>query len=123
MIEELKGKTLKEITITKDDNNDECITFITIDDEVYEMYHERDLSENVYIEDICGDLQNLLHSPILLAEEVSSYGDTTPSWTFYKIANINESVTIRWYGDGSGYYSEKVIFEKLEKELPNNNSF
>ena len=79
--------------------------------------------------DIVGDLKDLIGSPILLAEEVSFEHDDPPdapldkidkeyrdsfSWTFYKLSTLNGSVTIRWYGESNGYYSESVDFEKVE---------
>lgn len=124
-IKELLGKVITKI----DQNNDE-LTFLTEDGTKYKMYHEQDCCEDVTIEDINGDLEDLIGSPILQAEEVSDYkpileedvkktnkalewGSCT--WTFYKLATIKGYVTIRWFGESNGCgYSESVSFEKLE---------
>ena len=88
------------------------------------MFHDQDCCESVTLEDVCGDLQDLIGSPILEAEEVVSAnvnpeGVKVPeyqesfTWTFYKIATAKGRVTLRWYGDSNGYYSESVYFAKL----------
>ena len=115
----LKGKILKDIKIEGTEN----IFFIDEDDVEYEMFHDYDCCENVYIEDICGDINNLIGSKIIMAEEVINRDlsplnkyDESYTWTFYKFATVKGYVTIRWYGESNGYYSEKVDFAIIDKE-------
>lgn len=72
--------------------------------------------ENVCIEDIAGDVDDLVGAPLLMAEEVTSVAEEHESgtWTFYKFATINGFVTVRWLGTSNGYYSESVDFEEVE---------
>jgi hypothetical protein len=74
------------------------------------LYHENVCCEDVRIEDICGDLEDLENTEILVAEEVSDAKfDDNGTWTFYIIRTMKGSVTVRWYGtSASRYYSEKV---------------
>ena len=120
-IDILKGKTLINIEVDTDINN---IRFVDSDGNKYDMYHDQEYNEDVYIEDICGDINNLLNTPIILAEEVTNSDDPPPdngdgttdrsyTWTFYKLATIKGYVTIRWYGTSNGHYSETVDFFKF----------
>lgn len=113
-IEILKGKIITEI-----DNSVDEIRFTDSDGKVYLMYHDQDCCELVTIDDIVGDLNDLLNSPILEAEVVSNDEgpknaeyDESYTWTFYKIGTIKGNVTIKWYGTSNGYYSEYVTFEE-----------
>ena len=97
----------------------DTLTLYLSDTNYVKFYHEQDCCESVYIEDICGDLQDLVGEPLLLAEEVSNddfeveyenkqeYAESY-TWTFYKFATRKGYVDVRWYGTSNGYYSEGV---------------
>lgn len=117
--EDLLGKTITKIGEASDE-----LIFYTSDGQRYRQYHQQDCCESVSIEEIIGDLGDLLDSPRLLAEEVSYEGENPEgvkvpeyqdsfTWTFYKLATMKGRVTIRWYRDSNGYYSERVDFELL----------
>ena len=121
---QLVGKTLKAIDVNSD--RDE-ILFIADDGTSYRMYHSQDCCESVKVEDICGDLADLVGSPVVSAEETSNsdswpegvakptYEDDSYTWTFYRIATAKGLVVIGWYGSSNGYYSEAVEFCMVEK--------
>jgi len=110
--EDLVGKVLSNV-----ENNSDEIIFTLETGEKYKLYHNQDCCESVSVEDVIGDLNVLIGSPILMAEEASqsenpeglSIEDQRSfTWTFYKLATIKGYVTIRWYGESNGYYSESV---------------
>lgn len=113
----LMGKTI--IKIDKNIDEDELI-FTCSDGNRYIMHHEQDCCESVTIDDVVGDLADLLNTPITLAECVEddnqdkkgTYDDSF-TWTFYKLATIKGYVNIKWYGTSNGYYSESVDFHAL----------
>lgn len=115
LFSELLGKTLIEIDVSRGDGDD-IITFFCSDGDKFTMYHQQDCCECVDIKDIVGDVEDLINSPILRAEErteINEYGDYESSTaTFYELATIKGSVTISWLGTSNGYYSESVDFKK-----------
>ena len=123
-VEDLKGKTLTSI---ENDKNYQLI-FHTEEGKKYIMLHEQECCEHVRIEDIIGDLDDLVGSPITMAEESSNWKnlaeegddeDRSTTWTFYKFATNKGYVTIRWLGESTGWYSEKVSFGVLDREIKN----
>jgi hypothetical protein len=126
---ELKGKIL-----TKIDHDEYEVIFRCLDGTVFKMFHSQECCESVYLEDVCGDWEDLIGSEILQADEVENEtfekgwedgfegegrnrknvdGDYYPeshTWTFFKIATIKGYVTLRWFGESNGYYSESVDF-------------
>lgn len=85
------------------------------------MNHYQDCCESVSLNDITGDIADLLGSPILVAEESTSqetpadftheYEPESQTWTFYKLATAKGYVDLRWFGESNGYYSESVDFD------------
>jgi hypothetical protein len=114
--EDLKGRILYKV-LKLDDYE---LRFYLTEDHYVRMYHDQYCCESVLIEDIVGDLDDLVGTPLLLVEEVSDsdsdskYEDGT--WTYYRFRTIKGSVDIRWHGTsngsrchyGNGYYSERV---------------
>lgn len=114
-IGDLLGKTIK--TIIYDPMSQDRIVFVVSHNEQYILHHHQDCCESVIVDDICGELDWLVDSPILTAEERCNENETSDgseTWTFYELATLKGSVTIRWHGVSNGYYSESVWFERIE---------
>jgi hypothetical protein len=111
-ISELLGKTIVDIT----QHEDYELIFKTECGSSYRMCHHQDCCEDVRIEEIVGNLADLIKTPILMAEEVSQEDENASesgTWTFYKLATVKGYVTIRWFGESNGYYSEEASFERI----------
>ena len=68
---DLKGKIITNIKRV----DDEELIFTCSNGDKYKMHHEQDCCETVKIEDINGDLEDLLNSEILIADEKTKEGE------------------------------------------------
>jgi len=99
------------------------MTFETANGERFMFSHQQDCCESVDINDIVGDLQDLVGEPLLVAEEVRGatlepdldeehykciFYKESYTYTFYKFATRKGYVDVRWLGESNGYYSESV---------------
>ena len=110
---QMLGKTCVHVTgaVGKFD-----LLFETANGERFMFAHQQDCCERVDINDIVGDLEDLVGEPLLVAEQVE--GETpvdfterdheSVTWTFYKFATRKGYVDVRWLGESNGYYSEGV---------------
>ena len=101
--------------------NDQLVFWLA-DGRAYMFSHHQQCCEEVCIESIVGDLEDLVGSPLLMAEEVcneekSGKYDDSATWTFYKFATLKGYVDVRWVGSSNGYYSESVDHGFLEIDV------
>ena len=108
-IDELAGRTIVRIV-----NEGNILKFYMKTGLHVAMFHEQDCCEDVRLEDVCGDLEDLLNTPLVRAEKRSDYESGehgNDEWTFYELATVKGSVTLRWYGTSNGYYSTSVSLQ------------
>jgi hypothetical protein len=117
-------------TPTRVYQSDEEIIMTFSDNSEGAFFHDQDCCECVEIDDVNGDWDDLLGTPLLVAEERVSekppegqpsdnYNDSN-TWTFYTFRGIGGSVDVRWHGSSNGYYSESVTFRLTEEERKTN---
>lgn len=113
---DLVGKTLTKA----EQRGDDVVCFEDAEGKSYILHHDQDCCESVRIEDVNGDLNDLVDSPVLFADEVDGEIPATfdasqhesVTWTFYRIGTIKGTVVLRWLGESNGYYSESVSFSE-----------
>jgi hypothetical protein len=121
LFEDFTGKTLVKVDGAIPESKE--IRFVTDSGATYTMRHEQECCEEVMVEDVAGDIADLIGTPILMAAESSDNTakpaemHSSATWTFYRMSTIKGTVVIRWYGSSSGYYSESArLFRKQPGE-------
>jgi hypothetical protein len=95
--------------------------FLKIKNRQFAIMHMQDCCEDVYIEDVTGNLDHLLNYPLIMCESCNNnrnpktYHDTA-TWTVIKLATIKGYVTIRFCGDSDGCYCEDANLYLLKGE-------
>lgn len=118
-VEDMKGATL--VAIEGLEKGSQEVRFRDDDGRVWLMYHEQDCCECVEVEDVAGDLADLIGSPLTMSEEVGNAPEgkrpefsESWTWTFYKFATVKGYVTLRWLGESNGFYGEHVDFKRVD---------
>lgn len=110
---DLKGKIL--INIKTDES---FIRYTDNNGNRYQQSHHQDCCESVWLAETIGDLDDLLNTPILVAEKREGGSDRPGydivGWVFYELRTIKGSVTFRWNDESNGYYSTSVDFDILK---------
>lgn len=110
-MQRIVGLTPKEITQTSDE-----IVMVFTNGAKARWYHDPD-GYHVHITDVSGDWNDLVGSPLLVAEErvdhsgIDEVSLDASTWAFYTFRSIRGSVDARWYGSSGAYYSDSVDFE------------
>jgi hypothetical protein len=115
VLDQFVGKTLKAVEGMTEGSGE--VVFRFTDGTVYQMHHHQDCCEHVELEDVIGDPDDLLHTPLFMAVESTNAqdckGDESCTWTFYRLGTIKGTVVLRWYGSSNGYYSESVDIDEV----------
>lgn len=114
VIEAMLGKVMESVVGVP---SSASMVFLGVDGTRYVFEHHQDCCEQVEIEDIIGELDDLVGWPLLMAEQASRNdpgASESGTWTFYKFATAKGYVTVRWLGTSNGYYSESVDFSVHE---------
>lgn len=119
---EFSGKTIQEIRGCKKHSDEVTIKFT--DGSCLKFYHQQDCCETVLLEDFDATPEDLVNAKIISIEERisnSNENEIKPlntwnesyTWSFYVIKTSKFTMTMRWYGESNGWYSEEVDIDYL----------
>lgn len=118
-VSEMVGGTLVDVTRAR--VGDDEVTFTLSDGRRFKLFHDQDCCESVTIAEIVGEWDDIVGSPLVLAEETTNADGPRPeyaesyTWTFYRFMTAKGSVVLRWLGQSNGYYSESVCFKRMRE--------
>lgn len=115
------GETIESVSGNRQD--DEFVVRTT-SGLVFTFYHNQDCCEEVYLEEIIGDIDDLVGHTVVMAEETSNddliagtscYQGESFTWTYYRMATEKGLVVLRFFGSSNGYYSESVTVSVTQR--------
>lgn len=115
-ISAFKGEVLTDVVVNQ---NKTEILFTFESGQLVKMHHMQDCCEDVWLEDVCGDWEDLIGRKITYAREDSHRNEAaeeSETWTFYNIGSDFGSVSLRWCGQSNGYYSEEVDLKLFQNK-------
>ena len=122
MSEVIKFNFLLGKIVTEALRGEEELLLIFEDGSKFRYYHNQDCCEGFELEDVVGDLKDLIGSPLLVCEQTGQkretdepWGDST-TWTFYKLATVKGYVDLKFRGSSNGYYSEECDLEYTDPD-------
>lgn len=117
IFEPLFNKTIVKIEGAEEESEE--IFFIMSNGDVLRMYHEVTLWEDVRIEDIGGDINNIIGVPIKESIVIIEEGDLdygcTYTRTWFQFLTDKGYVAIRWKSLSDGCCSESVDYDLIKK--------
>lgn len=113
-IHDLNGEFIINVTIDNLPDSDNYVEFQLQSGIICRLQHRQDCCESVYLDDICGDINDLRG---LVVSARCTYNDRVDTvdgdkeWTFYTVrTNNGGDCTFRFIGESNGYYSTSVDF-------------
>ena len=117
--ETMKGETIVRVTGLV--AGSELVELHCESGRTYSLFHNQDCCENVAVEDVVGNIDDLIGVPLLMADATETHpedDDESSTCTFYKLATVKGYMDIRWLGTSNGWYSETVGVYMRETKIP-----
>lgn len=102
------------------------VSILFEDGSAIRFYHSQSCCESVDLDDICGDVDDLLNAKLYGIELRNNFNqpardcyDESYTWSFYSIRTDKGYVDLKWYGCSNGYYSETVDVEYYQPDYDN----
>ena len=121
----LVGKKIIDVRGLCRDSN--YVSILFEDGSAIKFYHSQSCCESVDLDDVCGDVDDLLNATLYgieLRDNLEYYPardcyDESYTWSFYSIRTDKGYVDLKWYGCSNGYYSETVDVDYYQPDYYN----
>ena len=105
------GATFKSVTVGPG-NQPESVAFETEDGRTFQMHHEQDCCEYVYLKKIKGDVNSLIGRPVVKASINYTHRDEGTETEITIRVEKRGTVRFIWLGVSNGYYGETASFKE-----------